>query len=496
MRENRKKASNPTVRGGRSSYSAQDGRSGGSARVRRNGRSGRGGRSGRSTYNGRGGRERAGAFGTISYDNDSGGIISRRTFVIGAGCATAAAIGATAFGVSRCSAQRSQDAALLDPANVGTAGATASASMEPISVAADAVFTTDDCELLESTDGSLERIAQASLPYGTILWASDADIAACLLPSETSNPLTQVGLMSLSDGSMSKVLESAVGANEGFEIYDVRANASGMAWVEADILNGKWRLYSVRLKGRELAGTPQMTAEGDSDWSSPVLCVSGNNVFWQMSPKKGGQAADEPSTVMRAAFGSSADGADMLLATSGSFPCDMSPTASGVAVASLVAGKKSTYQLLHIDGSGGETIDQMVLPQTMKPTYVSYGENRFSFAFEGIYSTGDGISNLGTYTPASDDATGDWFRFPRTPFTTPAWMGGWFMVKSTSAVAGVDPASKRYFTIKPENATQGYGEFLATQGSAERIVTYSNIDYTPLNGQRINECNVRIWVVC
>lgn len=426
----------------------------------------------------------------------SSATISRRGFVVGACGVAAAAVGATTFGVSRCtSAREAAEAARLDPAAVGIAGATV-VDEPSISVADDAVFTTDDCELLESTDGILNKVAQASLPYGTMLWASDSNVAACLLPCETSTPLTEVGLLSLADGSTSKVLEGAVGAAEGFEIYDVRANSNGIAWMEADILNGQWRLYTAALNKHALTGDARIAAEGNAEWNCPTIALSANNVFWQLSPKKSGSAKGEPSTIMRAPFGSSKDDAMMLLATNGAFPCDMSPTPEGIVVASLVNDTKSTYQILHIDGSGGEVTDQLVLPQTMKPTYASYGGGRFSFAFEGIYSTGGGISNLGTYTPATTDSAGDWFRFPRTPFTTPAWTSDWFLVKSTNAVAGVDPASKRYFTIKPENATQGYGEFLATQGTADRFVTYSNIDYTPLNGERINECNVRIWQPC
>ena len=68
-------------------------------------------------------------------------------------------------------------------------------------------------------------------------------------------------------------------------------------------------------------------------------------------------------------------------------------------------------------------------------------------------------------------------------------------MKSTGIVAAIDASGRRYFTIHPEYATQGYGEFLASSGARQRIVTYSNIDYTPLNKSRVFECNVRVWSV-
>lgn len=421
-------------------------------------------------------------------------LMTRRGFLYGAAGVAVAAVGAGIFGATQCSrAQQAEELALSDPALVGTAGATTTAS-PPISVPEDAVFTTDECTFVEDNESILEKVAQVSLPYGTMLWASDGDVATCLLPCETSTPLATVGLLSLNDGRMTPVLENAVGTNDGFEIYDARANDKGIVWTEADILNGQWRIYTAPLTGANaLSGTPSLIAEGGSDWDTPAIVASGDHAFWQTTPKKGTVASSEPGVVMRAPLGGSMDDAVTLLAHTGTLPCDITPTSEGIAVATLERGSKNTYQLLNIDGKGGEVRDQITLPATMKPTYTAYGTSGFSFAFEKIYNTGGGIANLGTYTPADNSADGTWFRFARTPFETPAWSGDWFLVKSTSVVAGVDLANKRYFTIEPENATQGYGEYLASGSTSERFVTYSNVDYTPLNGQRINECNVRIW---
>ena len=67
------------------------------------------------------------------------------------------------------------------------------------------------------------------------------------------------------------------------------------------------------------------------------------------------------------------------------------------------------------------------------------------------------------------------------------------MVKSTSAVAGVNVRDRRYFTLEVENGAPDYGEFLASYGTAQNLVTYTNIDYTPINGDPINECRVKVW---
>ena len=363
-----------------------------------------------------------------------------------------------------------------------------------LSVSEDSVFTTDDCEYIEELEPRLSMVSQKSLPYGTMVWADDDNVACCLLPCDTSDPLTQVGMLSLLSGDLSMVLEGAIGASEGFQIFDARLNSSGAIWIEADILNGKWRVYTAVLTGGRPV-SPQVAAEGNADWEMPSIAVSGSYAFWQMVPVKDGAASEESSALMRIPFGTRMDEAKCVLESEGRFACAPSSTSTGIAAAPRADKPNVYYELTHIDAESGMVTDTLLLPPSMKPTFVAYGSTGFSFAFEDIYSYGEGISNLGTYTAAVGDVDGEWLRFTRTPFTAPAWSGGLFFVKSTSVVAVIDPVTRTYYTIQPENAMQGYGEFLASSGSVQNVVTYSNIDYTPLNKSRIYECNVRVWRV-
>lgn len=419
----------------------------------------------------------------------AGHAISRRSFLR----KTAAAIAAvgTAGALAASEGAIAHFASPEDDINKAYA-ADSPKDLEILDVAEDAVFTTEQCEFIEDASSVSSVSAQASLPYGTMVWADDDNVAACLLPCETSSPLAQVGLLWLSDGSMETVLEEAVGHSEGFEIYNVRANSHGAIWTEADILNGEWRLYAAKLENGGLA-SPQVVAEGTSEWETPSIAVSDNFAFWQIVPRKEGPRSEESSLLMRASFGSGSDDAKVVYESKGRFACPLSGTADGVTIAPRADVSGTYYQLVQISADSGQAKDTLSLPSSMKPAFISYGSTGFSFAFDSIYSLGGGISNLGTYTPANGDTSGTWFRFPRTPVTTPAWTDGFFVVKSTSVVACVDLEAKRYFTIQPENATQGYGEFLASSGACNRVVTYSNIDYTPINGERICECNVRVW---
>ena len=417
-------------------------------------------------------------------------LVSRRGFLYGAAGIAACAMGAAAIGMAGCSGGAEEGASLeiVDSKVVGFE------DVEPISVSAESVFTADDCEIIEDLDGTVRMAKQVSLPYGTMLWASDDAVAACLIPGETSDPLAQVGLLSLDDGKCTVVLDSAVGASEGFQIYDARADSSGIVWTEADILTGTWRVYSAKTSGASsISGDPVLLEENADGWMAPSLVASGEHAFWQTAPKSPASSEGAVGRIMRAPFGASADDAVVVLEAHGLSSCPMSPTASGIAASLAADDTGSSYGIVAIDGSDGTISDQMLLPSPMRPTYAAFGPTGFGFAFENIYEDDGGIANLGTYATVASDPQGQWFHFARTPFESPAWSNGWLLVKSTGVVAGIDMASKRYFTIEPENITQGYGEFLASESDAARFVTYSTIDYTPLNKDHIYECNVRIW---
>ncbi len=413
--------------------------------------------------------------------------MTRRGFLFGTiGVVAAAAVAGTVYGTTQCSKKEV----------VPQDGKIAVGDLAVLNVPESSVFTTEECTYIEDSTPFVRIKAEAKLPYGTMLWASDDAVAACLLPCETSNPLCQVGLLNLADGSMTTVLERAVAQDEGFEIYDVRANAKGVVWTEADIMNGLWRIYAASLAGMSL-GTPQMVAQGDGDFDTPTLAVSGDFAFWQTLPKAKGKRSKESSVLMRAPFGRGEEDSKVVYESNGRMACAPSTAADGIVIAPRADVSGTYYELTYIDASSGQVLDSLALPSQMKPTYVSYGDTGFSFAFDSIYSYGGGISNLGTYTALSPKLANDtpWFRFPRTPYTSAAWNSAWLIVKSTSVVAAVDLEQRRYFTLAPEVATQGYGEFLASSGNVKNIVTYSNVDHVPLQGEKITSCLVRVWEV-
>lgn len=423
----------------------------------------------------------------------------------------------------------------------------AAADTGALSVPEDAVFTTETCEYVEDTTRLVTLRTRASLPYGTTLTSCGDSVACCLLPTETADPLLQVGILHLGSGNLTTALKAAVGAADGFQVLDARAHGGGLVWLESNVISGAWRVYTTTLDGAAM-GDPVLAAEGDGSWTLPALAVSDGAAWWQTSPQDMASALSagksvEPAKLCRVPFGAGEEAVETALEAAAGFSCPPAPAGAGVATALKAArGSANPWKLTFVADEGGVT-DSLALPTPMKPQDASYGPNGFGFSFASIYSTGDGIANLGTYVPADPvdvtvaqaqadaqeqkrselaakskdgtaelpdeqkqaaDAEGEravcerysadeWFRFPRTPVTSPAFSGNWVFVKSTNVVAGVDLLNRKYVTIPTESATQGYGEYLATDGTAERIVTFANVDYTPMGGQQIRECTVRVW---
>lgn len=428
-------------------------------------------------------------------------LLTRRHFLYGAaGLAALAAVGAGGYAASRAASSGSDGLATLK-------------------VPESAVFTSEDCEQIEDPDTVMRLITTKELPYGSLVWANDDDVAACLMPTDQARPLCTVGLLSLSSGTVNTVLKQAVGQDEGFEVYDVRACSRGVVWAEADILDGLWRVYSASSDGASI-GQPALLEEGTTDWEMPTLAASGDYAWWQVLPRLEGPKKTEASLLKRAPFGSTQ--AEKVYSSNGRMTTPPCAVEGGVVITPRAATSGTYYQLTRLDAATAQVTDAVVLPSSMRPLEAAYGPTGFSFAFDAIYNYGDGIKNLGTYVPASavsveapaaeSEADGDsspvrtldaagasaygaapWFRFPRTPTAPPAWCGKWFMVKSTKAVCGIDPESRRYFTLDVKNGTDDYGDYLASTGSGSRVVTFSNIDYTPLEGDPQHHCLVRVW---
>lgn len=400
--------------------------------------------------------------------------------------------------------------------------------LKKLTVPESAVTAQTNLEEMENFEDAVTLAGSAKLPFGTLIWCSDDAVAACLLPTESAKPLAEVGLLDLASAECTTVIEHAVGEDEGFEIYDVRANSVGVIWTEADILDSIWRVYAAALSGTTLS-EPQLLDEGDANWEMPALAVAGGFAFWQRLPQLDGNARIEDSLLKRAAFGTAE--AQVAYASQGRMACPPTSCGDSLVFAPRARTSGTYYQLTHLDAATGEVTDACVLPSSMKPMECGWGKTGFSFAFDGIYNYGEGIANLGTYLPLETPATVSlapdeaesaaeegtppddvpylpaananpgtqaysdvpWFHFAANPLSAPSWCGKWLMVRGATSVVAIDLEGRRSARLPLEEGSGDYNDFLASTHMGNRAVTYCNIDHTPIGGEQQKHCLVRIW---
>ena len=403
-------------------------------------------------------------------------LVSRRAFLYGA--AAAGAVAAAGLVLAGCNALGggSDEIAYLE-------------------VPESSLVTLNDSEALESAEGRVQLLNVFEIPYGTLLWANDDEIAACLLPTSSGSPLTQVGLLFLGSGNLDVLLDRAVGYAEHFEVYDVRATSNGIVWTEANILQGTWRVYTAKLAGGVMDGGPVLAEEGDASYETPMLAVTATRAFWQVVPKAPNDAG-LASKLMAAAFGSS--DSECVYENARRMGTPPYSDSDSVTIAPRLDNSTTYYQLANVNAKSGAIEETVTLPGGMSPLEAGYGKTGFMFSFANIYNYGDGISNLGTYVPMRLPSDGNysnvkWFGFARTPTAAPAWCNGLLIVKSSYSVCGISLDDGWYFALDVDDGADDYGDYLASSGMHGNFVTFSNIDHQPIGAAAIHCCRVKVW---
>ena len=366
----------------------------------------------------------------------------------------------------------------------------------PLTVPTSNITTAEELDEVEKYTSCVKLAASWDMPYGTIVFNSTPDLAVCLVPTDSASPLTHVYILNPLTGDRNRVIRYAVGTEEGFEVYDARGTSRGLIWVEANIFTRAWRVYMGVLEDGSLTNI-MMVDQGDGEWEMPSVAVAGDYGFWQVRPRLDGSHTMDDSLLKKAAFGSAMAG--VAFTSHGRFATPIYPLQNKI----VITPRNDFNNLIHYEMTLMNALtnvveDTLCLQTGMKPVEAGYGVNGFHFSFDAIYDYGDGISNLGTYTPyeAVTDSRYDskhWFAFVRVPTAPPCWCGNYFIVKSTTAVLGIDLQLNRYFVLDVQIGADSYGEYLATTGTATTFVTYTNIDSQPIVGKPRKTCNIRVW---
>jgi hypothetical protein len=63
--------------------------------------------------------------------------------------------------------------------------------------------------------------------------------------------LNVVKILNLTSGNTTTMIDEAQGADEGFEIFDVRCCEEGLIWTEIDVFTSTWRIYTASISDGE-----------------------------------------------------------------------------------------------------------------------------------------------------------------------------------------------------------------------------------------------------
>lgn len=429
---------------------------------------------------------------------NSGFNISRRAVILGA-CG-AGAVAAGGFGIKFAADNASKK----------------SSGDKVLEVDAGKVLKSDDLE--ETPTDDLYKLDHSiDLPEGSLAWANNSSWIACLIPTGKSKSLNTVELIDINSGERNVVIKEPVNMSKGFEIYDVRANDTGIVWTEVNILDNKWYVYASKLTSLSSL-SPQIIDKGNELFDVPFVEVTDNKVVWSIMPKVGEKYTNAKSLIRGISFSSLTsiteneyiekvnsedevnNSKNVLISSPGRMQTPIYSCGKKFVVTPRADRPAVFYQLTCVDEEG-KVLDSATLPQNMKPLEAGYGNNGFHLSFDAIYNYGGGIANLGTYTPTElpsqltteGYSAANWFNFARTPSAPPCWCGNRFIVKSLSSVCCVDIAQKKYCVLDRPNASDDFGDYLASTGTVKSIVTYAKINDTKITGDKTKQTTLRIW---
>ena len=398
---------------------------------------------------------------------------TRRSFMKGAATVAAGAVLASVTGLSLSACGKKEEPIEVEQA-------------DGLMVSAQDLLNFSDLELLEpevDEEGVEEELyhvdAVYRYPAGTMLWMAGSNTAVMTLLGDSASPLTQLALFNLATGTHTIVLPKAVSSAEGFEIYEARGSSSVLAWVECNYITSDWRLYAAPILEGSTLGLPVLFDEGNKDFDPPWLCVDTDHVFWYLLPTEGGPYTYDDSLVKMRAM--DANEATVIYSSPGHLITRPERSDHLITITPRAQTNGVYYILTAYDPYENKVVDQVMMPRSVRVLNANYLNGRFAFSIEASYSSESAIAQMGTYYDLGD---GRWFRLPKTPACTPVMSKNRLLVKSGRGIACIDLEAGNYYNIPTMSRSLDYGEFLASTGVTERVVSYCTVTSETDSSQR------------
>ena len=321
---------------------------------------------------------------------------------------------------------------------------------------------TDSSQIVAVLDGDYENVSNSlsasstwSLPLGTMLFHNGGNTwAAAMLTPESATSVNTVGVLSLSSGNLTTLLDVAsLGASYSF--FDVRCSDQVYAWIEINYTDGSWVLLGQGLSNGALYGSPVQLDSGDSDWEPPRFTVWNSSVIWQKMPLASGNRTTEYSHCYIWTVGSS-EGSVLTI------------------VPRVREGSGVYYGMTAVDitSSSYDQIDQLVLPRTVSPFDATYMNDQFVFSIEASYSGVGSLGNMGTFIGKEG---GPYLYLRREPLAQVAGNGSRYLVKSQASHFVIDTEAQSYAVLTSPDRSIDYGDFPATEGASSQFLTFATV---------------------
>ena len=331
----------------------------------------------------------------------------------------------------------------------------------------------DILETFESVDSTLVEEAVWSFPLGNVLHPAEGTWIPVTTAGSSATPMVKASALSLASGQLVEVVSEPVGKGTTRVIYDARCSDYAYAWVELDLHSRDWALYAAPFSGGTLSGEAVTLWEGDKDFDPAPFVVSERTVVWQVQPSTSGSRTTEHSFCYVWHLGDS--DAKAVVESPGRFAT--APTLSGDAVvlAPRVRADEGVYYgvtAYSLSGDLETRLDQLVMPQNVRPFRATRVGERFLVSVEASYSTGGLLGRMGTYVGTAD---GSFFRLNREPSEVGCGHGDVVILKSLASYFVIDLAKRQYAVLASADRAVDYGDYPARSGECDQFVTFATV---------------------
>lgn len=332
----------------------------------------------------------------------------------------------------------------------------------------------DALETYEYKDLELTPGDTFELPLGNILLPSEGNWIPAMTAGAAAMPMVKASVLSLASGTLIEVVPQPLTVTPTNVIYDVRCSNDAFAWVELDMISRAWSLYGARFSAGSLMGTTSLLAQGDKDWDPPAFCCAGQRVLWQVQPSLAGNKTSEHSFCYLWDVGRS--DAQAVVESPGRFATGPVSSGTTVTLTPRVRADEGVYYGItcySLSDNLETIIDQLVMPESVRPMAASRVGNRFIVSVEASYESGGLLGQMGTFITGDD---GKITCFWREPADGACGRGSLFIIKSRASYFTLNVRTRTYGFLSAIDRSVDYGEFPARVGEiGDSFVTYATV---------------------